>query len=96
MSDRSFDTPELVVRGILHAFDQGKALAYPGRPSVRFATWLPRLLPRSLVVRLAAMAARKMGLALSRANLQPVAVNIGQGRSTPVKTPHRDGHQQTC
>jgi short-subunit dehydrogenase len=53
MSDRSFDTPESVVRGILRAFDQGKAVAYPGRLSVRFATWLPRLLPRSLIVRLA-------------------------------------------
>jgi uncharacterized protein len=96
MSDRSFDTPEMVVRGILRAFDQGKAVAYPGRPNVRFATWLPRLLPRSLVVRLAAMATGKMGLALPTADSQPVAANIGQGRSTPVKTPHRDGHQQTC
>jgi uncharacterized protein len=96
MSDRSFDTPEMVVRGILRAFDQGKAVAYPGRPNVRFATWLPRLLPRSLVVRLAAMATGKMGLALPTADSQPVAANIGQGRSTPVKTPKRDGHQQTC
>jgi short-subunit dehydrogenase len=63
MSDRSFDTPKVVVRGILRAFDQGKAVAYPGRSSVRFATWLPRLLPRGLVVRLAAMATGKMGLA---------------------------------
>jgi len=96
MSDRSFDTAEMVVRGILRAFDQGKALAYPGRSSVRFATWLPRLLPRSLIVRLAAIATGKMGLASAKANLQPVAVNIGQVRSTPVKTPHRDGHEQTC
>src|SRR6266481_4543311 len=69
MSDRAFDTPEMVVRGILRAFDQGKAVAYPGRSSVRIATWLPRLLPRSLIVRLAAMATRKMGLA--KADLQP-------------------------
>jgi short-subunit dehydrogenase len=96
MSDRSFDTAEMVVRGILRAFDQGKAVAYPGRSSVRFATWLPRLLPRSLIVRLAAIATGKMGLASAKANLQPVVVNIGQVRSTPVKTPHRDGHQQTC
>jgi len=96
MSDRSFDTPEMVVREILRAFDQGKAVAYPGRPSVRFATWLPRLLPRSLVVRLAAMATGKMGLVSPKTDFQPVAVNGGQGRSTPVKTPHRDGHQQTC
>jgi short-subunit dehydrogenase len=85
MSDRSFDTPEMVVREILRAFDQGKTVAYPGRPSVRFATWLPRLLPRSLVVRLAAMATEKMGLALPKADLLPVAVNTGQRRSTAVK-----------
>ena len=93
MSEQSFDTPEMVVRSILRAFDHGQAVAYPGRPSVRFATWLPRLLPRSLIVRLAAMATGKMGLA---ADSQPVAVNSGHERSTPVKTSHRDGHQQTC
>src|SRR5258705_11837326 len=96
ISDRSFDTPEMVVRGILRAFDQGKAVAYPGRASVRIATWLPRLLPRSLVVRLAAMATERMGLVSPKTDLQPAAVNGGQGRSTPVKTTHRDGHQQTC
>jgi uncharacterized protein len=63
MSNRSFDTPEMVVRGILRAFNQGKVVAYPGRANVRIATWLPRLLPRAIVVRLAAMAAVKMGLA---------------------------------
>jgi uncharacterized protein len=63
MSDRSFDTPEFVVRGTLRAFDQGKAVAYPGRPSVRLATLLPRVFPRGLTVRLAAMATVKMGLA---------------------------------
>jgi hypothetical protein len=41
MSNQSFDTPEMVVRGIFRAFDQGKAVAYPGRASVRIATWLP-------------------------------------------------------
>jgi uncharacterized protein len=88
MSDKSFDTPEMVVRGILRAFDQGKAVAYPGRPSVRFATWLPRLLPRGLVVRLAAMATGKMGLALPKADLQPVAADFGGRRSALVKNPH--------
>ena len=96
MSDRSFDTAEMVVRSILRAFDQGKAVAYPGRASVRIATWLPRLLPRSLIVRLAAMATEKMGLVSPKTDLQPAAVNGGQGRATPVKTPHRDGHPQTC
>jgi hypothetical protein len=30
---------------------------------VRIATWLPRFLPRAVIVRLAAMATGKMGLA---------------------------------
>ena len=90
MSDRSFDMPEMVVREILRAFDQGKAVAYPGRPSVRFATWLPRLLPRGLIVSVAAMATRKMGLALPQADLRPVA------GTTVVKAPDRDGRQQAC
>jgi uncharacterized protein len=96
MSDRSFDTPEMVVRGILRAFDQGKAVAYPGRPSVRFATWLPRLLPRRLVVRLAAMATGKMGLAPAKAEIRSAAANVGGRGTAPVKTQHRDGRQQTC
>jgi short-subunit dehydrogenase len=96
MSDRSFDTAEMVVRSILRAFDQGKAVAYPGRASVRIATWLPRLLPRSLIVRLAAMATEKMGLVSPKTDFQPAAVNGEQGRSTQVKIAHRDGRQQTC
>src|SRR5260370_6997626 len=83
MSDRSFDTPEMVVRGILRAFDQGKAVAYPGRPSVRFATWLPRLSPRSLVVRRAAIATGKMALVSPKADLQPFATNARQRHPTP-------------
>jgi short-subunit dehydrogenase len=96
MSDRSFDTAEMVVRSILRAFDQGKAVAYPGRASVRIATWLPRLLPRSLIVRLAAMATEKMGLVSPKTDSRPAAINGGQGRPMPVKIPHREGHQQTC
>jgi short-subunit dehydrogenase len=95
MSDRSFDTAEMVVRSILRAFDQGKAVAYPGRASVRIATWLPRLLPRRLIVRLAAMATEKMGLVSPKTDSRPAAINGGQGRPMPVKIPHREG-QQTC
>jgi short-subunit dehydrogenase len=62
LSAMDMDSSEMVVREILRAFDRGKAVAYPGRLSVRAATWLPRLLPRSLIVRIAAMATEKMGL----------------------------------
>jgi len=62
MSAKDLDSSEMAVREILRAFDRGKAVAYPRRLSVRAATWLPRFLPRSLIVRIAAMATEKMGL----------------------------------
>jgi uncharacterized protein len=62
MSPKNLDTSESVVRRTLEAFDQKRPVAYPGRMSVRLATWLPRLLPRALVVRVAAMEMTKMGL----------------------------------
>jgi short-subunit dehydrogenase len=62
VSSKDMDSSESVVQKTLRAFDQKKAVAYPGRASVRAATWLSRWLPRALVVRLAAMASGKMGL----------------------------------
>jgi short-subunit dehydrogenase len=62
MKDGAFDNAELVVRRTLRSFDRKESLAYPGRFSVRVATWLPRLLPRNAVVSAAAAATRKMGL----------------------------------
>ena len=62
MSSRDFDSSLSVVEKTLESFDRGKSVAYPGRASVRAATWLSRFLPRSLVVRIAAMATGKMGL----------------------------------
>jgi uncharacterized protein len=62
MSPKNMDSSESVVRRTLKAFDQGRAVAYAGRMSVRLASWLPRLLPRALVVRIAAMETAKMGL----------------------------------
>jgi short-subunit dehydrogenase len=62
MSPENMDSSESVVRRTLEAFDQGRGVAYPGRTNVRVASWLPRLLPRSLVVRIAGMASVKMGL----------------------------------
>jgi hypothetical protein len=56
------DSPESVVKNTLKAFDQERAVAYPGRTSVRLASLLPRLLPRTLVARIAGNATAKMGL----------------------------------
>ena len=63
MKGVAFDSAEMVVGRTLRSFDQKKSVAYPGRFSVRVATWLPRLLPRSVVVSAAASATGKMGLA---------------------------------
>jgi uncharacterized protein len=62
LSPKDMDSSESVVRRTLEAFDQRRVVAYPGRMTVRLASWLPRLLPRALVVWLAAMATVKMGL----------------------------------
>jgi hypothetical protein len=62
VSPGNMDRPESVVQKTLDAFDRRKAVVYPGRAGVRAATWLSRLLPRALVVRIAAMASGKMGL----------------------------------
>jgi len=62
MSPNDMDSSESVVRGTLRAFDQERAVAYPGRRSVRLASLLPRLLPRTLVASIAGNAIAKMGL----------------------------------
>jgi uncharacterized protein len=62
MSSRDFDSSLSVVEKTLEAFDRGKSVAYPGRASVRVATLLSRFLPRSFVIRIAALATGKMGL----------------------------------
>jgi short-subunit dehydrogenase len=62
MSPRDMDSSESVVRRTLNAFDQKRAVAYPGRMSVRLASWLPRLFPRALIARIAGIATAKMGL----------------------------------
>ena len=62
MKDGAFDSAERVVLSALRSFDRKKSVAYPGRFSVRAATWLPRLLPRNVAAGAAAAATRKMGL----------------------------------
>ena len=59
---KDLDSSESVVQNTLKAFEQMKTVTYPGRASVRVASWISRLLPRASVVRLAARASTKMGL----------------------------------
>jgi short-subunit dehydrogenase len=47
MSPKDMESSESVVKKTLKAFDQKRAVAYSGRNSIRFASLLPRLLPRA-------------------------------------------------
>jgi short-subunit dehydrogenase len=62
MSPDDMDSSESVVKKTLKAFDRKRAVAYPGRSSVRLASLLPRLLPRTLVAHIAGVATARMGL----------------------------------
>lgn len=60
---KDMDDAESVVKRTLEAFDQKRDVAYSDRMSVRLTSWLPRLLPRALVARIAGNATAKMSLA---------------------------------
>lgn len=48
------DQPATVVRDTLRAFEKGKRVAYPGKLLVRLSTWGARLMPRDMILRVAA------------------------------------------
>jgi uncharacterized protein len=51
---RQMDQPATVVRDTLNAFSKGKRVAYPGKFLVRLSTWGARLMPRDMILRVAA------------------------------------------
>jgi short-subunit dehydrogenase len=57
---RQMDQPRPVVAEILRAFEHRKRVVYPGKISVRLRTWGARLMPRNLILRLAAGTARRL------------------------------------
>jgi short-subunit dehydrogenase len=56
----TMDTAESVAKR-LNDFSRGKVVSYPGRRSIRATTWVSRVLPRALTVKLAARFSRRMG-----------------------------------
>lgn len=62
MPARQMDSSASVAESTLRAFERGDTVAYPGRAGVRAGALLAQLLPRSIVMRLAAAASKKMGL----------------------------------
>jgi short-subunit dehydrogenase len=48
------DQPAVIVRDTLRAFDKRKRAAYPGKLLGRLGTWGARLMPRNMILRLAA------------------------------------------
>ena len=55
------DQAETVARNTLDDFAKGKTVSYPGRLSIRARTWVARILPRSLAVKIAAKVSKGMG-----------------------------------
>lgn len=51
---RQMDQPATVVRDTLRAFAKGKRVVYPGKLLVRLSTWGARLMPRDMILRVAA------------------------------------------
>jgi len=63
MPANAFDRADVVAKRTLDDFERGKAISYPGRVGVRLRTLAARVLPRNVVVKVAAGATTKMGLA---------------------------------
>jgi short-subunit dehydrogenase len=55
MSPKDMDSLESIVRKTLKAFDQKRAVPYPGQISVRITSLLPTLFLRALIARIAGM-----------------------------------------
>jgi short-subunit dehydrogenase len=54
LQTRQMDQPAAVVRDTLRAFAKGKRVAYPGKFLVRLSTWGARLMPRDMILHVAA------------------------------------------
>lgn len=60
VSPDQMDQPGPVVRAILDGFRRKKRVVYPGRFSIRATTWWARVMPRDLIVRMAAKTVSKL------------------------------------
>jgi short-subunit dehydrogenase len=67
---RQMDQPATVVRDTLCAFAKGKRVAYPGKLLVRLSTWGARLMPRSMILHVAAGTVKNLNQR-SKARPQP-------------------------
>jgi short-subunit dehydrogenase len=54
------DDPKSIVREVLRAFDAGKGIVIPGKFSIRLNAFAVRLLPRTLIARIAEGTTRKL------------------------------------
>ena len=57
---RQMDQPGPVTAEILRAFERGKRVVYPGKLTVRLSTWGARLMPRNMILRVAAGTVKKL------------------------------------
>lgn len=60
MQAKQMDQPSAIVREILHAFAKGKRVVVPGKLVVRLGTLGARLMPRNMILRLAASTVQQL------------------------------------
>ena len=60
LNAKEMDQPTRVVCDILHGFERGKKVVYPGKLASRLSTWGARFLPRNTILRLAVKTTRKL------------------------------------
>jgi short-subunit dehydrogenase len=65
------DQPDTVVTDTLRAFEKGKRVGYPGKLLTRLSTWGARLMPRNLILRVAAGTVRSLNQKQLRKTLSP-------------------------
>lgn len=57
---KQMDEAGPVVSDILHAFERGKRVVYPGKLANRLSTWGARFMPRNVILRIAANTVKKL------------------------------------
>ena len=60
LNAKEIDQPTRVVCDILHGFERGKKVGYPGKLASRLSTWGARFLPRNTILRLAVKTTSKL------------------------------------
>lgn len=86
---KQMDQPRPVVTEILRAFENGKRVVYPGKITVRLSTWGARLMPRNLILRLAAGTVKRLNQKQRLLRKRLTATGLGKIDEVP-------GYNRAC